>query len=85
MRIGEDATNSMTIEDWLKESYTSARDVVYDEMILAEISRQGIDLGNALDPIELSDDYVATAKKISKKRIMEAGFRLGELLEILAK
>ena len=56
---------------WLKESYSLDKSEVYSF---------GLATGTREQPITLPSDYAEKAKKIARRRLAEAGYRLAEIL-----
>jgi hypothetical protein len=78
-RLREPA-DSLDVEDWLQESHRLARDLAYDGKILATV-RTADENSGELDKIELPDSYYSVAGVGAKRRIVEAGYRLGGILD----
>lgn len=83
LKAGEKAEESLKFEDWMNESYDAAWEYVYSEDILEEVVEKEEDLEEGLDSIELSDDYFEVAERVATERVVQAGFRLGKLVENL--
>ena len=85
--LGETASRDTNIENWLKESYDAAREFVYDEEIIEEISEQEAELQrkdtfeNVTAKISISQDYKDMAKNLAKERVVQAGYRLAAVIE----
>jgi hypothetical protein len=65
-----------TVEDWIKESNELAKSFVYSPMIIEAVNQPG-----ELQPINLSREYLEAAGERARQRIVEAGLRLGDLLQ----
>ncbi len=76
----ERAVDSLDFDDWLDESHRLARDVAYHEKILAAV-RAVDQSSDGLGKIELPDAYYSSEGVAAKKRIVEAGYRLGGVLD----
>jgi len=66
------------VTDWAQESFTLARDVVYDGGKLKGGQRDAKD-----NAPELPDGYDATANELARRRTALAGYRLADLLNRL--
>ncbi|MDC0175619.1 S1/P1 nuclease [Planctomycetaceae bacterium] len=66
--------------DWVTESHQLARNVVYSPVILRAIRRGESDPQQAIPAVVLSDDYARQAAAVSRRRVVEAGFRLARVL-----
>lgn len=83
--IGNLAGKSLDVEDWLQESYDNAYKFVYSEHILEILADHESDPDEKLQPIEISDDYIETAKDVAIERAVQAGYRLAELLKEISE
>lgn len=81
---GERAAESLDVEDWLQESHRMAKDVAYHPNIF-EAVRTGEEHGYHFGTIELPGSYYSAAGAAAKRRIVEAGYRLGGILDKLAE
>lgn len=81
--VGEEAAVFMDFAEWYDESYDLAADKVYSPDILDEVRVKEDDLGDALEKAKLSDDYKTQAETAAQQRIVEAGYRLAEYLNLL--
>ena len=77
---GRRATKRLQPGAWVTESHLLARKVVYSPTILRAIRRGESDPQQAIPAVELSDDYARQARTVSRRRVVEAGFRLAEVL-----
>ena len=81
-KAGEKAATTTKFEDWLVESYNAALEFAYDEPILEAVAdKEGV--AGDLDPVELTEDYIEAAKEVSTERVVQAGYRLGKVMEKL--
>jgi hypothetical protein len=77
---GERVGNSLEIEDWVQESHRLAREVAYHPDILVAV-RAADEGGGEVEKIDLADTYYSAAGVAAKRRIVEAGYRLGGILD----
>jgi hypothetical protein len=76
---GERAAESLDVEEWLQESHRMAKDVAYHPNIF-EAVRTEEEHGYHFGTIGLPDSYYSAAGAAAKRRIVEAGYRLGGIL-----
>ena len=81
-QIGNDATEAMSIESWLKENGQILLRYVYTPEIRNNIRMAEGNEGE-LAPIRVAQDYHDRAQEVSEIRVVEAGFRLAYLLNQL--
>jgi len=77
---GRRAQKQLRAETWVSESHRLAREVVYSPTILRAIRRGESDPGQAIPAVALSGDYARQARSLSRRRVVEAGFRLARVL-----
>ena len=77
---GRRAEKRLKPEGWVTESHQLARNVVYSPVILRAIRRGESDPQRAIPAVALSDDYARQAAAVSRRRVVEAGFRLARVL-----
>lgn len=82
---GRRAEKRLKPEGWVTESHQLARNVVYSPVILRAIRRGESDPLQAIPAVALSDDYARQAAAVSRRRVVEAGFRLARVLAEGAK
>jgi hypothetical protein len=75
---GEEAAKELDVEKWAKKSHSLAEREAYTQDLLEH-------LGNFTDPkknepFDLSDEYLRSGGEVSRVRVVEAGFRLGAIL-----
>jgi hypothetical protein len=54
--------------------------LVYSPAILEAIRRGEADAGKPIPPLGLSKKYARMAREVSRRRVVEAGFRLARVL-----
>jgi len=64
---------------WVNESHQIAGQSAYDVEVLAALRR--MEVAGSIEPIELSESYLKASGQIAKRRLVEAGFRLGSALK----
>jgi hypothetical protein len=71
---------------WLDESHRLALTAAYDRTVLSSLraAEQTTSKLNKLEPITLSERYLAKARPISNRRLIESGYRLGALLKLVS-
>ena len=77
---GKRAEQRLKAVVWVSESHRLAREVVYSPAILAAIRRGESDPEQAIPAVALSRDYASQAASVSRRRVVEAGFRLARVL-----
>ena len=78
---GELAAEVIDFETWLKESHELAKATAYDVQILDAVEAGEDDPTQKLGKIHLPKEYYSNAGAVAKRRVVEAGFRLAEVLE----
>ena len=81
--LGEEAAVFMDFEEWFDESYELSADIAYSPAILDEVRVKEGDIQDKLEKVTLSVEYKAQAKEAAQQRIVEAGYRLAEYLNLL--
>ena len=81
-QIGSDATEAMSVDDWVGENNQLILRYVYTPEIRARI-RRAEDSTAPLASIKVTTDYQDQAQQIAEIRVVEAGFRLAYLLNQL--
>jgi hypothetical protein len=83
---GTAAAGELNESKWLDESFELATTKVYDIDLMAHLRVVEMD-GSQVDfpPFDLDDEYLKDADKICDKRVVEAGYRLGEILKQLVQ
>ncbi len=77
---GRQAQGQLQAEVWVGESHRLARELVYSPAILEAIRRGEADAGKPIPPVGLSKQYARMAREVSRRRVVEAGFRLARVL-----
>ena len=80
LSAGRRAEKRMQVVTWVSESHRLAREVVYSPAILEAIRRGESDPEQAIPAVALSGDYARQAVSVSRRRVVEAGFRLARVL-----
>lgn len=83
-KLGEAARGQLNEEVWLKESQQFAQTHVYTDEVLAPLRNYTSLEDLKSNPIGLSKDYLQSGGKIAKRRVIEAGYRLGAVLKEIA-
>ena len=74
------AEKQLRAESWVSESHRLAQQVVYSPKILAAIRRGEADAEKEIPAVALSRAYATKAHAVSRRRVVEAGFRLARVL-----
>ncbi len=79
--VGEAAIQKLTSTDWQVESFELAKEYVYDAEILAFL-RALESSGAPADSMActVTEDYLKRGGKVSERRVVEAGYRIGAIL-----
>ncbi len=83
--VGRRAEKQLQAEGWVSESYRLARQVVYSPKILAAIRRGEADAKKKIPAVAVSRAYAKQAHAVSRRRVVEAGFRLARVLKEAVK
>jgi hypothetical protein len=78
--LGEKAAKQLNEKDWLEESRDLAVEVAYGTEVTGYL-RNLEQEGGELQPIELSEDYLKAGGNVSRKRLVQAGYRLAAVLK----
>jgi hypothetical protein len=81
--VGRQAAASIDIEKWIDESHEFAERIAYSGEVLEKVA--GREDHTHLGPLELSPGYRSDAETLAERRAIEAGYRLGKLLDQLLK
>ena len=68
---------------WLNESHALAGKSVYDAEVRAALTDR--EAAGAMTPVDLSEAYLKAGGQIAKRRLSEAGYRLGAVLKQVAQ
>lgn len=79
--VGRKAASSTDIEKWIEESNDFAKRLAYAKEIRDTISAR--ESHAHLGPLQASKEYRADAEALAERRAIEAGYRLGKLLNQL--
>ncbi|MEO1996396.1 MAG: S1/P1 nuclease, partial [Planctomycetaceae bacterium] len=79
---GARAMQNLNAVDWLQESSELAKRVAYHQNILTVVRAAEKQPDQALPKIALPDSYFNQLGAVARRRAVEAGFRLGRLLEV---
>ncbi len=78
------ATRDLNEEDWMHESQRLSESVVYDEEVRTFLKQLPAEpLADNSPRLTLTDDYLERGGLISRRRVLEAGLRLGTVLNRL--
>jgi hypothetical protein len=80
---GQKAAQSIDIETWIDESHELAKRYAYTNEVLQKIAAREDHLH--LGPLDLSSAYRTEAESLAERRAIEAGYRLGKMLNELLK
>jgi len=80
-RLGKESQDLLDEVAWRDESHALATDHVYTNEVLDALRK--MEAANAVEEISLSEDYLKTGGHIAERRVVQAGFRLAELLKSL--
>ena len=81
--LGERAARSRNIENWLRQSQVLAVKHGYTAAVLKAVYRKGSGRYDREITITLPRGYIDTVREISDQRVVEAGFRLAEVMKSL--
>jgi hypothetical protein len=80
-RLGEAATANLDSSAWQAESFEIAKEYVYDTEIVTFL--KALDMSGAPAnsmACTVSDDYLKRGGKVSERRVVEAGYRIGKIV-----
>jgi hypothetical protein len=83
-QLGQTATTKLDSSDWQAESFEIAKEYVYDTEIVTFL--KALDMSGApanSTACTVSDDYLKRGGKISQRRVVEAGYRIGKVVSEL--
>jgi hypothetical protein len=83
-QLGRAAAKNLDSTTWQAESFEIAKTYVYDDEVLTFL--RGLEMSGAAAnsmACTLSEDYLKRGGKVSEKRIVEAGYRIGNILSEL--
>jgi hypothetical protein len=76
--VWQSAATETDPSEWARESHELCKADVYADDILTAI--RGTPLGDQIEPLRLSEEYMRNAGGIARRRIIEAGARLAVLI-----
>lgn len=79
---GTQAATTLDEKAWLDESHVLAKSQVYTDEVLIALRRMEA-VGDSVEPIGLSEDYLKAGGRVAERRVVEAGYRLGAVLKTL--
>ncbi|HTQ39799.1 MAG TPA: S1/P1 nuclease [Pirellulales bacterium] len=82
-KAGADAATNLDEKTWLDESHALAESTAYDSEVTGYL-RGYVDEKEA-PPIHLTERYLKTGGGVAERRVVEAGYRLGALLNQIAQ
>lgn len=82
-RAGERSADQLDVEAWARESHAIARKKVYTLDLLGMIRTSDPNARGLYGPFTMEAAYFRTVEKTARVRIVEAGYRLGAVLEHL--
>ncbi len=80
--LGTEAALTLDEKAWLDESHDLAKKHVYTDDVLRALRSLEL-VGDAVQPIELSEAYLKTGGSVAQRRVVQAGYRLGAVLKLL--
>ena len=83
-QLGQAAATKLDSSTWQRESFELAKTYVYDDEILTFL--RGLEMSGAAAnsmACTVSEDYLTRGGKVSEKRVVEAGYRIGKVLSEL--
>jgi hypothetical protein len=81
--VWQSAATETDPSEWARESHQLCKSDIYSDDILSAV--RGTPLGAQVEPLRLSDEYMRNAGGIAKRRIIEAGARLGVLIRATSR
>jgi hypothetical protein len=82
--LGKQAVLELNPEKWLDESHALAKSAVYSADVLAAARAMEAKRDRDLAPLVLPEEYLKAAGQVAEKRLVEAGYRLGAILQEIA-
>lgn len=80
VQSGKKGAQSLSFDDWVEESYELAIEDAYSTSVRAKVAKAE-EKGWSGVKVKLSKAYVRKGKEIARRRVVEAGYRLAELLK----
>ena len=84
-KLGETAAAELDEETWLNESRDLAVSFVYSPDLMGYLRNVEQEGGTELKPFEFDVEYLRAGGKICDKRVVQAGYRLAEVLKQITK
>ena len=82
--LGETALEDLNPEVWAEEGHELCEEFVYSEAIRAAVERREEGSSSIVESVNLPNAYMTEAGTRARRRVVEAGFRLGSLLKEVA-
>jgi hypothetical protein len=80
-RLGKESQSLLDQVAWRDESHGLATDYVYTKEVLEALRK--MESAGAVEEISMSEEYLKAGGHIAERRVVQAGFRLAELLRSL--
>jgi len=77
-KIGKEAAGKLDENTWLDESHALAESVAYDAEVTGHLRSHYPE--SEAPPIQLTERYLKEGGKVAERRVVEAGYRLGAVL-----
>jgi len=82
-QLGQKAAENLRENEWLVESHALAKEMAYSREVSAAL-RSIESTSGQIAEIDLSEAYLKAGGRLSQRRIIEAGYRLGAVLKEIA-
>jgi hypothetical protein len=83
-KLGEEAAGVTVPMDWLKESHELAAEFVYAPEVMTALRSLEAGTGTPESaPLTLSEEYNTQGGRVSRRRVVQAGYRLGAAVKAL--
>lgn len=83
-KLGEEAASVTVPMDWLKESHELAAEFVYAPEVMTALRNLEAGFGTPESaPLTLSEEYNKQGGRVSQRRVVQAGYRIGTALKAL--
>jgi hypothetical protein len=80
--LGEKSADVQDVTKWLDESHMLAKTEAYDGAVMGLLREQEQNPPDAeLPQLDLSEEYLQQGGDVARHRLVQAGYRLGKLLE----
>jgi len=81
--IGANAKEELNFDSWLEESYSLANSIGYTKAVRDTVASTENSNSNEFPYFTMNDEYKYNMEKAAKERVVQAGYRLSAILDLI--